>query len=98
VWACLGLAQGPEALKSLAAGSGMLGSWKVLLEGDFSGIPFTSFWRHRRVPPGAPGRRRRLEALVGVAGAQWLFEEAWVFAGCSRAARGCYALLLCCHV
>ncbi|KAK9837122.1 hypothetical protein WJX81_004609 [Elliptochloris bilobata] len=38
---------GPEALKTLASGSGMLGSWKVLMKGDFSGIPFTSFWRHR---------------------------------------------------
>ena len=25
----------------------MLGSWKVILQGDFSGIPFTAFWRHR---------------------------------------------------
>lgn len=38
---------GPEALGRLAAGAGMLGSWKVVLEGDFSGIPFTALWRHR---------------------------------------------------
>ena len=28
----------------------MLGSWKVILQGDFSGIPFTAFWRHRCAP------------------------------------------------
>ena len=38
---------GPEALKRLASGSGMLGSWKVVLEGDFTGIPFTALWKHR---------------------------------------------------
>ena len=38
---------GPEALKRLASGAGMLGSWKVVLEGDFSGIPFTALWKHR---------------------------------------------------
>ena len=38
---------GPEALGRLASGAGMLGSWKVVLEGDFTGIPFTALWRHR---------------------------------------------------
>lgn len=38
---------GPEALKRLASGAGMLGSWKVILEGDFTGIPFTALWKHR---------------------------------------------------
>ena len=38
---------GPEALKRLASGAGMLGSWKVVLEGDFTGIPFTALWKHR---------------------------------------------------
>ena len=39
--------QGPKALETLASGAGMLGSWKVILQGDFSGIPFTAFWCHR---------------------------------------------------
>ena len=38
---------GPQALGRLASGAGMLGSWKVVLEGDFTGIPFTALWRHR---------------------------------------------------
>lgn len=42
--------QGPKALETLASGAGMLGSWKVILQGDFSGIPFTAFWRHRCGP------------------------------------------------
>ncbi len=33
---------GPEALKRLASGAGMLGSWKVVLEGDFSWHPLYS--------------------------------------------------------
>ncbi len=40
---------GPQALGRLASGAGMLGSWKVVLEGDFTGIPFTALWRHRCV-------------------------------------------------
>ena len=42
---------GPEALQALAAGSGMLGSWKVVLQGDFDDIPLTSIWRHRCAGP-----------------------------------------------
>ncbi|EIE20486.1 carotenoid oxygenase [Coccomyxa subellipsoidea C-169] len=38
---------GPEALAKLDHASGMLGSWKVVLAGDFTGIPFTTLWRHR---------------------------------------------------
>lgn len=38
---------GPEALAKLDHASGMLGSWKVVLNGDFTGIPFTALWRHR---------------------------------------------------
>ena len=44
---------GPEALAKLKeqervnGESGMLGSWKVVLAGDFTGIPFTTLWRHR---------------------------------------------------
>lgn len=46
---------GPEALAKLDHASGMLGSWKVVLAGDFTGIPFTTLWRHRysctKLPP-----------------------------------------------
>lgn len=38
---------GPEALRKLDNTTGMLGSWRVVLEGDFTGIPFTALWRHR---------------------------------------------------
>ncbi|KAK9823367.1 hypothetical protein WJX72_002263 [[Myrmecia] bisecta] len=41
---------GPDVIKKLAAkanGGGMLGSWKVVMQGDFSDIPVTRLWRHR---------------------------------------------------
>ena len=38
---------GPEALSKLEHGAGMLGSWRAVLRGDFSGIPFTSMLQHR---------------------------------------------------
>ncbi|KAL3146000.1 hypothetical protein ABBQ38_015360 [Trebouxia sp. C0009 RCD-2024] len=39
----------PEAVRLLAtsSGSGMLGSWKVVMDGDFTGVPVTSLWSHR---------------------------------------------------
>ena len=39
----------PESVRQLArsSGSGMLGSWKVVMQGDFSDIPVTSLWSHR---------------------------------------------------
>jgi carotenoid cleavage dioxygenase-like enzyme len=41
---------GPEALRKLDHTSGMLGSWRVVLSGDFTGIPYTALWRHRHAP------------------------------------------------
>lgn len=38
---------GPEGLKALERGAGMLGSWKVVLQGNYESIPHTAIWRHR---------------------------------------------------
>ena len=39
----------PEAVRLLASspGSGMLGSWKVVMDGDFNDVPVSSLWSHR---------------------------------------------------
>ncbi|KAL0046710.1 hypothetical protein WJX82_008018 [Trebouxia sp. C0006] len=39
----------PEAVRVLAtsSGSGMLGSWKVVMDGDFNDVPVSSLWSHR---------------------------------------------------
>ena len=39
----------PEAVRMLASapGSGMLGSWKVIMDGDFNDVPVSSLWSHR---------------------------------------------------
>ncbi len=41
----------PEAVRVLAtsSGSGMLGSWKVVMDGDFNDVPVSSLWSHRWV-------------------------------------------------
>ena len=41
----------PEAVQLLATtpGSGMLGSWKIVMEGDFKDVPVSSLWSHRSV-------------------------------------------------
>ena len=41
----------PEAVRLLASkpGSGMLGSWKVVMDGDFNDVPVSSLWAHRSV-------------------------------------------------
>jgi len=41
----------PEAVRVLAtsSGSGMLGSWKVVMDGDFNDVPVSSLWSHRCV-------------------------------------------------
>lgn len=41
----------PEAVRLLAtsSGSGMLGSWKVVMDGDFKDVPVSSLWSHRCV-------------------------------------------------
>ena len=38
---------GPEGLQALGRESGMLGSWKAVLQGNYDAIPHTSIWRHR---------------------------------------------------
>ena len=53
---------GPEALAPPPPG-GMLGSWKVVLDGDFDGIPYTSLWEHRvHVEAGTVARRALFDA------------------------------------
>ena len=43
----------PEAVRLLASspGSGMLGSWKVVMDGDFNDVPVSSLWSHRSGGP-----------------------------------------------
>ena len=40
----------PEAVRQLATtpGSGMLGSWKIVMDGDFNDVPVSSLWCHRQ--------------------------------------------------
>lgn len=38
---------GPQGLAALSKGSGMLGSWREVLQGSFDDIPLTSLWQHR---------------------------------------------------
>lgn len=49
---------GPDALAKIEAGGGVLGSWRVVLDGDFDDIPYTSLWEHRiNVAAGTVTRR-----------------------------------------
>ncbi|KAL3155783.1 hypothetical protein ABBQ32_012798 [Trebouxia sp. C0010 RCD-2024] len=54
----------PEAVHSLATtpGSGMLGSWKVVMDGDFNDVPVSSLWSHRINTKTGEVRRRCLFA------------------------------------
>ena len=37
----------PDSLLALQKGQGMLGSWKQVMAGDWSSIPYTSLLEHR---------------------------------------------------
>ena len=38
---------GPAELARVRKGGGVLGSWRVVLDGDFDDIPFTALWETR---------------------------------------------------
>ena len=38
---------GPDELRRVRKGGGVLGSWRVVLDGDFDDIPYTALWEHR---------------------------------------------------